>query len=372
MAPGNSEKATYWDYLRLDRLLSIQGGLEGDEATLLPDELHFIVVHQAFELWFKLVLRELRLGRDHLAAPRLPEESVPYVVHHLGRVGEILRLMVEQFRVMETLTPQDFLAFRDKLGSASGFQSFQMRELEILLGLADADRIGYGAGDPLEQLRRAAAGSPGGAHAWERIEAARREKSFKDALRDWLHRTPIRGSGPDAPDDDAVVESFLRDYLSCVERHNGEQAARSAAAGAGTAAELEARFADGTRAAREFLLAADAPEAERRRTRRIRAGLLFIESYRDLPLLAWPRLLVDTVVDLEEQMALWRNRHARMVERTIGRRIGTGGSSGVDYLDRTAGYRVFGELWAVRTLLLPTAELPPLERPEIYGFGFGG
>ena len=79
----------------------------------------------------------------------------------------------------------------------------------------------------------------------------------------------------------------------------------------------------------------------------------FIESYRDLPLLAWPRLLIDTVVELEEQLVLWRTRHARMVERTIGRRMGTGGSAGVDYLDQTARYRIFTELWAVRTLLLP-------------------
>ena len=109
--------------MKLDRLLDLQGGLDDDEARLMPDELHFIVVHQVFELWFKLVLGELRLARDHLAEPRLPEEKVPYVVHHLGRIIEIFKLMVVQWRVMETLTPQDFLAFRDKLMPASGFQS---------------------------------------------------------------------------------------------------------------------------------------------------------------------------------------------------------------------------------------------------------
>ncbi len=96
---------TYWDYLRLDDLLRLQGGLEGDDARLMPDELHFIIVHQAFELWFKLILRELRLARDHLAAPRVPEETVPLVVHHLRRVNVILEHVVDQFRVMETLTP---------------------------------------------------------------------------------------------------------------------------------------------------------------------------------------------------------------------------------------------------------------------------
>src|SRR5262245_36412898 len=107
-------RPAYWDYLRLDRLLSLQGGLEDDEARLMPDELHFIIVHQAFELWFKLCLRELRLARDHLSEPRVPEERIPYVVHHLRRVTSILEHAVDQFRVMETLTPQDFLSFRDK------------------------------------------------------------------------------------------------------------------------------------------------------------------------------------------------------------------------------------------------------------------
>src|SRR5512145_3208833 len=106
---------TYWDYLKLESLLQLQSGLEERDSDLAPDELHFIVVHQVYELWFKLSLRELRLARDWLAAPRVPEETVPQVVHHLRRVNEILKLAADQFRVMETLAPQDFLDFRDKL-----------------------------------------------------------------------------------------------------------------------------------------------------------------------------------------------------------------------------------------------------------------
>ncbi|HNC95101.1 MAG TPA: tryptophan 2,3-dioxygenase family protein, partial [Myxococcota bacterium] len=140
----------YWRYLGLDRLLSLQEGT-GQPS---PDELHFIIVHQTFELWFKLVLSQLRLARDHLASPKVPEEKIPFVVHHLGRVNEILKLGVEQFRVMETLPPQDFLAFRDSLFPASGFQSFQLREVEILLGLEEKARIHYGGMDPLEHIRK--------------------------------------------------------------------------------------------------------------------------------------------------------------------------------------------------------------------------
>ena len=101
---------------------------------------------------------------------------------------------------------------------------------------------------------------------------------------------------------------------------------------------------------------------------RSRVGLLFIESYRDLPLLSWPRILIDSIVELEQSMLLFRNSHARMVERMIGRRMGTGGSSGVDYLDMTLKYRIFVDLWAVRTILVKVEKLPTIKNPEYYGF----
>jgi tryptophan 2,3-dioxygenase len=363
-----AEGPTYWDYLRLDRLLALQGGLEDDEAALMPDELHFIIVHQAFELWFKLSLRELRDARDHLAAPRVPEEKIPYVVHHLRRVTEIFKLAVDQFRVMETLTPQDFLAFRDKLIPASGFQSFQLRELEILLGLEESMRLSYAGTDPLEHIQGLAKRSPAGAFAWQRIQDARKEGTLLSALEEWLQRTPVQGSSPDEVDDEAVVERFLNNYMSALKAGNADKAEHMARALGKEPAPLRAKLAEAEQAAEQFLGALDVPEAERRRRRRVRAGVLFIESYRELPLLAWPRLLIDTVVELEEQLVIWRSRHARMVERIIGRRIGTGGSSGVEYLDQTARYRVFSDLWTVRTLLLPKSDLPPLEHAEAYGF----
>ncbi len=362
---------TYWDYLALDRLLALQGGLEGDDAKLQPDELHFIVVHQVYELWFKLILREVRLARDHLAAPRLAEETVPLVVHHLRRVTTIMELAVDQFRVMETLTPQDFLDFRDKLAPASGFQSFQMREMEILLGLDETQRRDEGQMDPLTHLQHAAAASPTGRAAWAHIEAVRAEPTLRRTLHQWLSRTPIHGSHAGDPGDDACVTRFLTAYLDAQTAMHRAQAEHIASTTAGDAAAIARRFEDAARAARAFLFAEDAPEAERAIARRARAGLLFIESYRALPLLAWPRLLVDSIVEMEEQLVLWRTRHARMVERTIGRRVGTGGSSGVDYLDATTRYRIFPELWMVRTLLLPRDHLPALEHAELYGFAAG-
>jgi tryptophan 2,3-dioxygenase len=213
-----------------------------------------------------------------------------------------------------------------------------------------------------------AGGSPAGAFAWKRVEAASAQPSLRHALHEWLYRTPINGSSPDDEGDAASVDAFLASYLEAAEGFSASQAERLGAVFSGNADAVRRRFEVAARGDRAFLLAEDVDEAQRQRTRRVRAGLLFIESYRDLPLLAWPRLLVDSIVELEEQLVLWRTRHARMVERTIGRRIGTGGSSGVDYLDQTARYRIFPELWAVRTLLLPREHLPELAHRAYYGF----
>ena len=100
----------------------------------------------------------------------------------------------------------------------------------------------------------------------------------------------------------------------------------------------------------------------------MRAAILFIESNRELPLLSWPGEIIDSLVAAEQAMIIFRQRHARMVERVIGRRVGTGGSDGVAYLDQTAlEYRVFTEIWAGRTLLLPPELAPEVRDPAFYG-----
>jgi len=361
-------KPTYWDYLGLEQLLSLQDGLpDGEEPS--ADELHFIVVHQVFELWFKLVLRELRLARDAVSAEMVPEESIPLVVRHLQRVGKIFEHSMSQWAVMETLTPQDFLAFRDKLVPASGFQSFQLRELELLLGLDTAQREASGFGDPVRVIRELADESPGGRLARERVKQAMEEGSLKDALREWLHRTPICGSKPGDEGDEAILERFIGDYIRAQGEHLAHQARIYGTQGTVSEDEARVRLEKTLQETERFLRAEDVdpPEARSERSR-VRCAILFIESYRELPLLAWPRTLLDEVVELEELLLLFRTRHVRMVERVIGRRMGTGGSAGVDYLEETLKYRIFTDLWTVRTILLPRTALPALDDPAYYGF----
>src|SRR5881296_3060752 len=118
---------SYGTYLKVPELLSLQQGLSQEH-----DELLFIVAHQVYELWFKVILFELEAARDRIAA-----DDVFFARHHLRRVNVIERLLVEQIDVLETMSPQDFLAFRNKLAPASGFQSSQFREIEFLSGLKD-------------------------------------------------------------------------------------------------------------------------------------------------------------------------------------------------------------------------------------------
>ena len=123
---------SYGTYLKVPELLSLQQGLSQEH-----DELLFIVAHQVYELWFKVILFELEAARDRIAA-----DDVFFARHHLRRVNVIERLLVEQIDVLETMSPQDFLAFRSKLAPASGFQSVQFREIEFLSGLKDPKYIG--------------------------------------------------------------------------------------------------------------------------------------------------------------------------------------------------------------------------------------
>jgi tryptophan 2,3-dioxygenase len=371
---GSPGRPNYGEYLRLDELLALQGGLERDEAKLSGHEVLFIVAHQVYELWFKLVRRELTAVRDVLKCDPVPDQQLSLAVAGLRRVREILDQAAHHFRLVETLTTRDFLDFRDKITPASGFESAQLRAIEVLFGLEDADRVHLGReGSYVEALRAA----DGGETAGSRLVAAQRQDrpTLLEAVDEWLSRTPIRGSSPSSPGDAAAVRAFVDDFLAGHRAEIGDvdaRAARQAASEADRAA-LVRRYEAEAGHARRFLLAEDAEAGTARERRmRIRAALVFIESYRELPLLAWPRELCDTLVAVEQAFVIFRQRHARMVEREIGRRTGTGGSAGVDYLDETAmRYRVFRDFWAVRTILVRRDAAPPLAGGEVYDFRFG-
>jgi tryptophan 2,3-dioxygenase len=343
-----SRPITYGTYLSLDKILGAQAppGPDGAPRALSHhDEMLFLIVHQAYELWFKQVLHELKLARDLLAQDPVPEPDIMRVVMALHRVHEIQKVLVAQLGVLETMNPADFLAFRDALGNASGFQSVQFREMELLAGLKDEVRYEY-EGASFE--RRFAPAETA------RFKALRGEPTVRDALALWLARTPLE-------------PGFEAAYLKAFEGYVGAQRALQEGNRQLAGTEREAtlkRLDDYLAQGRAFL---SGPETK------TRAACLFIAAYREEPLLHWPNRLLDSLLEFEELWRLWRFRHARMVERMIGLRVGTGGSSGVDYLDRTAGnrYRIFTFILESRSFLVPRRLLPDLSDRGRYGFAAG-
>ena len=181
------KKTTYWDYIRVEQMLALQGGLEEDDAGLSNDEVLFITVHQIDELWFKLTLRELVTVRDLFAQERVPEQSLASAVRGIRRMALLFHQIAGHFALMETMTTRDYLAFRDKLSPASGFQSAQLREIEILMGLGDDDRIPLGHEHSYMQALRYPDGSE--SPASRRVEARLEDRpSLKEAIEAWLYR----------------------------------------------------------------------------------------------------------------------------------------------------------------------------------------
>ena len=363
----NAKKpVTYWDYLKIDDLLALQTGTEEDSIS--PDELNFIVVHQVDELWFKLSIVELKEMIKILGATNVVESKIPLLVSKLDRLILLMKLCSTQFELMETMSPKAFMEFREKLGTASGFQSWQLRQLEFIIGLEEEQLVNLGSKTALQHLRNARSSLPGGEQMWQKIQEVLDGDTLKDVFHNWLYRTPIQGSTPNDPDDRLVVQRYLDAYLQAVNKQLKTQAYGLIEAEVGSKEGIEAQFKQTAAQAKEFLMATDVAEDNREKMKRIRVAILFIESNSKLPLLAWPRTVLEKVSEYESAMVIFRHRHARMVERMIGRRIGTGGSSGVDYLDNTTKYRIFTNLWTVRTILLPNHALPPVENMDFYEF----
>jgi tryptophan 2,3-dioxygenase len=368
--PMTIKPTPYWEYIRVDSLLSLQGGASSSESELSNDEVMFIVVHQIDELWFKLVLREMVTVRDLFAKPLVPEQALSAASRGIRRMETIVRQLTAHFALMETMTTRDYLAFRDKLRAASGFQSAQMREIEILMGLEESERVPLGRDGSYLAALKERDGSD--SDALRRVRARLGDvPTLRDAVLDWVHRTPIQGFVPSQPGDAAAVRTFAEAYLASHGRaaERGLALLRTQGMPDKDVRRFEERAQTEGAEARAYLLAEEVPAGGRDRAARIRAALVFIESYRELPLLAWPREILDGLTSFEQAFVIFRQRHARMVERMIGKRSGTGGSAGVDYLDQTAlKYRVFHEFWSVRTLLVGAQDLPHVDKAELYGF----
>jgi tryptophan 2,3-dioxygenase len=348
--PSRDTPLSYAEHLRLDRLLSCQERQSALHGRPAHDELLFIVVHQAYELWFKVILFELDRIQEVFAGPSAEDAGLGVAVQGIERIVEIHKLLIQQLDVLETMTPMDFLDFRDLLVPASGFQSLQFRLIETRLGLRPAERVSFGDRPVDARLEPADR---------ERLRAAAAAPSLSDQIEDWLERTPFIRAGDF--DFGQVYRQAVVEMLEADAALLGENPALSAselASESDAQAAARRRFDSIFDEARHRELLAEG--AWRLSWRALQAAL-FINLYHAEPVLQLPFRLLSGLMDIDETLTNWRYRHALMVQRMIGRKVGTGGSSGHDYLRHTAErHRVFGDLFALSTFLIPRSRLPAL------------
>lgn len=340
----------YASYLKLNQLLSLQQLESAKQGEPAHDETLFIIIHQTYELWFKQIHHELDLVVRILGEATLDDALILKVVNALDRMVRIFRILIEQVDVLESMTALDFLEFRNLLIPASGFESEQFRLLEIRLGLPRKARIAF-SNEPFDaRLPEAARG---------RIAATEARPTLLSLVDSWLARTPFLAQGG---------YQFREAYSTALHKMlEGERAMLTAQKHLDPATK-EVQLKGLTDAARKLDAILDQPTYDHLKSEGVwrfsRAALeaaLFISIYRDEPALQLPYRFLTLLVDVDESISLWRYRHAVMVQRMIGTKIGTGGSSGYGYLKRTAEeHRVFADLTALTTFLLPRTALPPL------------
>ncbi|WP_341503563.1 tryptophan 2,3-dioxygenase family protein [Gallaecimonas sp. GXIMD4217] len=360
----NTTPCYYGDYLQLDKLLDAQHPESAKYGNEAHDEMLFIVVHQAYELWFKQMLHELRSVMALFGSDQVPEDKLATAVHRLKRFVNIQQLINQQIAVLETMSPQDFLEFRDYLVPASGFQSIQFKELEIRLGIKRGKRIAFDQKSFYNRLND---------QDRAYLEDLEQQESFAEMLDRWLARLPFLEFGDFAFwDHYRQAADEMLDSDEAIIRGNphldDEELKQQLEELGGTRARFAALFDEGNH---QQLLDSGQMELSHRAL----LSALFINLYRDEPLFHLPFQLLTCLMEIDEQFTAWRYRHALMVQRMLGSKIGTGGSSGHDYLKRTTETnRFFKDLYAVSTYLLPKHALPalPNEVKRELGFHFQG
>lgn len=331
----------YSEYLQLDKILNAQQPESEKEGVRADDEMLFIIIHQAYELWFKQILHELGIVRGIFSQPNI-ENNTPDIhnsVHRLKRICGILEVAVMQMGILETMTPLDFLDFRDLLRPASGFQSIQFKMIEASLGLKYDQR--HGKAYYLSQLTPADV---------ERVKRAESELSLLVLLDGWLARMPFVNNAEYWGDH---TDSFWNRYRAAY-----------------TASLSEAEMQNLKVFDSIFTNKDQYPEGRSFSAEAAR-NAMFIMLYRDQPLLQLPYELLSCLLEIDEQLSMWRHRHIHMVQRTIGKRVGTGGSTGAEYLRGAAdSHYIFKELAELTSFLLPRNMLPELPASLVDDLGY--
>lgn len=345
----------YHDYLQLDKILNAQHPESSKQNSSAHDEMLFIIIHQAYELWFKQLHHEADSLVEIMKKPSLNDNSpeLQTVVHRLNRMAVILRVLVHQIDILETMTPMDFLDFRDMLRPASGFQSWQFKLLEAKLGLKFEYR--HGKEYYTSQLRQE--------HV-EVIKQAESNQSILQLVNDWLERMPLAPSNSPNGGEPTTQPLLNQETQQTWGNFNFWKEYKDAYAN--SLAEAEKNNMD---AFDEVLF--HHKETHYTLSAKANRAALFIMLYRGYPLLQLPFQLLNNLLEIDEQLSTWRHRHMNMVHRMIGTRIGTGGSSGKDYLKSAADkHYIFKEIAQLTSFLIERRKLPQLPKEIERKLGF--
>ena len=357
---SKSKQVTYQGYLKIPDLLSLQKPLSEGSEIPAHEEMLFIITHQVYELWFKQILHELESVLEMFKGNYVQEENFGIVVARFDRIIEIQKILVNQISILETMTPMDFLEFRDLLTPSSGFQSLQFRLIENKLGMRAEDRIQYGKQRYNQFLDRVDA---------ESVLKSENEPSLFELLESWLERTPFLQMDE---------FNFWESYQSAVKNMVDNDIAKI---------KLNTQFDDETInnslkqyeiIQRTYKALFDEDEykklqkdGHRRLSQKATLGALFIQLYRDEPITQLPHRLLNQLINIDQLFTSWRNRHRLLVFRMIGVKIGTGGSAGHAYLKKTAeNHSVFRDIANLSTYIIPRSSLPKLPEKLKKELGF--
>ncbi|SPP89620.1 blast:Tryptophan 2%2C3-dioxygenase [Drosophila guanche] len=337
----------YGEYLMLDKLLDAQCMLSTEDKQPVHDEHLFIITHQAYELWFKQIIFEFDSIRDMLDAEVIDETKTLEIVKRLNRVVLILKVPI-----LETMTPLDFMDFRKYLAPASGFQSLQFRLIENKLGVLTEQRVRYN--QKYSDVFRT------DEQALNAIRSSEHEPSLLELVQRWLERTPgLEESGFDFwKKFQQSVDQFLAAQVQSAMEEPVERAKNYRLMDIEKRREVYHSIFDP--AVHEALV----KRGDRRFSHRALQGAIMITFYRDEPRFSQPHQLLTLLMDIDSLITKWRYNHVIMVQRMIGsQQLGTGGSSGYQYLRSTLSdrYKVFLDLFNLSTFLIPRDAIPPLD-----------
>ena len=359
-----SEKTSsvhYINYLSLDKVLNSQNLVSKEKGEEAHEEMLFIIIHQTYELWFKQILHELDSAMVLFKADKIDEGNIGVIVGRMDRVNKIMTTLVGQLDILETMTSLDFLDFRDHLSPASGFQSHQFRKLEVILGLKIEKRHQTGGCPYHAQFE---------GDKKEEILSLEENDSLFSLVEKWLERIPFLNMGDFdfTKKYEGAVNEMLKKEITGIKSANLTEEDRA----------LRIRMIDENRKYFDRVLSEEQHnkaivEGETKLSYKATMSALLINLYRDQPILHLPYQFLRSLVELDHKISTWRFRHVQMVEKMLGQKIGTGGSSGQEYLKQTVDkHKLFTDLANISTLMISRSYLPELPQniKDTLGFNY--